>query len=291
MCFAPTQCGEEENNVCFTCNEASHLVNNTCTPCPNDCRRCNGPVCLECATPFVPVDCGFVEAEHARLTDGRQAVRCDDGWVASGTGCSACSARCQKSSETSCEICDGAFNNGTCVSPPGAELTTNNGMVSCHSGSSLTNNTCVSCDAFGGACQRCSPDGCLGCTDAVVRTNGTCYGRCDEITNGECVCAPNQHFNGSECVACDDHCKICDGEVCSVCEEGFSINENTGAVRGDGRERAGCLSPDRAVLRCTDGFFATDSGSCELCVGCATCLDEDTCLSCGTNETLVETSC
>ena len=155
-CFAPTQCGEE-NNVCLTCNETSYLANNTCTPCPNDCRRCNGSLCLECATPFVLVDGGCVAAEHARLTDGRQAIHCDDGWVAAGTGCSACSARCQKCSETSCEICDGAFNNGTCVSPPGVEHATNNGGVSCMPGSFLTSNMCVSCDAFGGACQRCSP--------------------------------------------------------------------------------------------------------------------------------------
>ena len=74
--------------------------------------------------------------------------------------------------KTSCEICEEAFNDGTCISPPGAQLVANNGIVSCQPGSYLTDDACVPCDVFGEECQRCSPDGCLECRDAVVAPTG-----------------------------------------------------------------------------------------------------------------------
>ena len=120
-------------------------------------------------------------------------------------------------------------------------------------------------------------------------TNGTCTSLCVEIVDGECVCPPNEHLDCSACVICDDNCQRCNGDVFGVCEEGFSVNTNTGRCE-ETDTNALVISPDRAVLRCADGFFVSD-GACEACTGCSTCLDEDTCLSCGTNETLVGTSC
>ena len=222
----------------------SNIANNTCTPCPDNCRRCNGSLCLECATPFVLVDGGCAEADHVRLTNGRQPVRCDDGWTTTATGCLGCPQGCRKCNETSCDICEGAFNNGRCVSPPGSELVTNNGVVSCQPGSYLKDDACVPCDVSGEECERCTPDGCLECTDAVVAPNGTCTGVLFEIVDGECISAPNQHFNGSACVACDDHCQRCNGDVCSVCGGGSSVNTNAGRC-DETDANALLISPDR----------------------------------------------
>ena len=65
-------------------------------------------------------------------------------------------------------------------------------------------------------------------TDALVASNGTCVVGCVDIVNGQCVCVSDLHFNGSECVARNDHFQHGNGDVCSVCGEGFFINTNMG---------------------------------------------------------------
>ena len=94
---------------------------------------------------------------------------------------------------------------------------------------------------------------------------------CFEIVNRECVCAPNNHFNGSACVKCDDHCQRCNCNVCSVGEGDFSVNADSGRCE-ETDANARLVSQERAVLRCSDGFFVSDGVDCEPCVGCSTCL-------------------
>lgn len=49
-------------------------------------------------------------------------------------------------------------------------------------------------------------------------------------------------------------------------------------------------TPEGIVTRCADGFFLKD-GACRGCVGCATCFNATTCLSCGKEEILSGTTC
>ena len=209
------------------------------------------------------------------MADGTECMRCAD------ENCVECFP-----SDT-CRVCNGRVNDdGACVERPNAAVVSNVGAVACDDGSVSKNGECVTPSSLFASCTTATAERCLTCDGGVVGSDGSCL-QCTVLATGGCECGRHEFFDGVQCSSCGDHCSICNGGVCMVCDDGYHAIDGQCVLVEDTVADA---TSDGTVTRCADGFFLED-GACHACDGCATCFNATTCLSCGADQTLSGSTC
>ena len=176
---------------------------------------------------------------------------------------------------------------------------------------SLYRDQCVPCPAN---CLNCNPNNiCIFCMPGYIYHKGLCLSSC-----------PGGYYNlDSNCVICSLNCSSCNSTGCTVCADGFRMQNNkcyracanstTLLVTESDSCGVVCSSPcltcgstDTSCLSCLSGFFlaysscfsACPSGMyasgniCTLCPqGCGSCINSTACLTCTTGFYLFDNQC
>jgi hypothetical protein len=294
---------------CFKpCPSSYFSQSNRCLPCLSNCSQCVSPSsCLVCQSGF-----------YWNQTSCLAVPQCPIGAFFNGSSCANCHKNCEScwnANVTSCHSCAaGYFLKGNSC----ADL-----MKECDKGAYLTgNNTCMAC-AHG--CNQCKNSTlCTACQSGYLLAANSCNTTCPagtytldsrcEPCASHCLqcqsssicskCSPQWFLSNDTCVdvcpldstpelgicsPCTFACILCDGEVCSMCLDGFYLQASL--CLSCPPKCHTCLQPticlscvsdfslfnSSCVLGCPLGY-ASVSGECQLCP--TACLQCSTPLSC-----------
>ena len=285
----PDHCADWTVSVCMGCDEGFYTAFTACRKCRSNTRRCANATTLLCDDGYVLVEGACVAGGSDRFIHNNHTLKCSEGQTPNGETCAQCSDEdCVTcfSSDT-CVVCKGRINeDGKCVERVGATVVANNGVVVCDDELVLKNDECVTPSSLVASCTVATAERCLGCDGGVVGSDGSCV-QCTALTTGGCECSSNAFFDGVQCSTCGDHCPLCDGGVCMVCDDDYTVVDGRCVAFAHPVVHA---TAEGIVTRCADGFF-TEDGACRECVGCATCFNTTTCLSCGEDDILSGATC
>ena len=228
----PQPCHDEEYFEFSTSN---------CLPCLDHCLTCREPnTCLACTPGFYLIsdtNCVGVCPEH--LVEDAETGVC-------------LSEACHES----CLTCFGEKPDQCLTCPEGAKMMEHSCLEDCpsHTYFDEATSSCRHCHESCRACAGPNQDNCLQCPVGRFLDYFSCVSTCPERTFA---------LNDTECVSCPaNYAKCTNTEHCSVCVEGFLVEEG------------------ECVESCSEGFVASDR-HCERCQsGCKACTDLYSCDVC-----------
>ena len=259
-----------------------------CTRCADNARRCTNSTTILCEDGSILRNGTCVDVKHtARFIHNNHVLKCGDGsYLADGT-CLKCGEHCVVCKPQTCDVCEGMVNDGgECFEHHGASVMSNTGVVACADGFVWENGTCRTTASLFESCSFAEDGQCLACERGIVGRDESCL-QCTPLTAGGCECNRDAFFDGLRCVACGDHCTACDGGVCLACDNGDTVIDGKCVSFAHPVVKA---TADGSVTRCAAGFYL-ENGACHKCVGCATCFNATTCLSCGEEDILSGLAC
>ncbi|ELP90009.1 protein serine/threonine kinase, putative [Entamoeba invadens IP1] len=291
---------------CETCPNSNYTINGECETCSfKDCLTCSPYGCLYCQRDLLydPTLSKCVEQTLPRcdLVERSQCFHCDDGYyVNSSLMCDECPANCEtciyvdeQVKCTSCIKITHYLKDDICVEK-GNECvkSTLSGCLQCATGYSINNSTCLQCSEN---CQTCLSTGCETCLPNYLLVNNQCVkGDCQDSTNNICSFCNNGYYKtGKEpiCNKCLDNCELCNtGETCSKCSVGYILVNNKQCLKKSPSVRLKAettslnnkcnVENEYGCLRCSEGYYATNSG-CKPCQqNCSVCYNGVECMSC-----------
>lgn len=301
-----------------------------CEKCQDNCYNCtNSTACLQCdigyrwnslsSTSFLS-NCTCAIANCTNCSAGT-CLLCDQGYGLYAENnvclpcllenCEACSFE-SKTFTPSCDKCKDnmMFSNGSCRNC--SSLIANcslcrdaNSCALCSQGFYLKKDSlCGQCgDSNTTGCSVCSADfACSSCqTGYYLAEDMTCiacaqrFPYCSACDTENCSACNAGYFlsSVSACEPCGvSHCKQCDnGEVCDVCEDEYTIFNNTCVSCNNDTGLTNCLLCDigeteKKCLQCKATFFMNDAGGCDSCFPnsalCVACTNLSFCEQCDT---------
>lgn len=280
---------ELSNPACIqTCpdNQYEDALKTACLPCPHKCRTCadntkcstcnpdnflhEGRCITNCPDYYVedvdkcqncPQSCKICEAINKCLT-------CQTGYVLDikglcRAGCSSNEYETTKSDlikycaacDSLCKTCFGKAN--ACTSCEQNKILLENQCLDACPDSFYKDlfNKCLNCDA---SCRKCEndPSYCLECSETYLRI----------INSKRCVnsCPSSYYLFTDVCVKCPENCVNCIENICTECDENFSLTESKDCV-----------------TKCHTDQFINSKHICTNCsLGCASCSNLEKCSQC-----------
>jgi len=206
-----------DNTTCQSCLLGYGLIDNACTPCPDNCLFCStANECDLCLTPAnlivdnrtcqtCPDNC------VSCIWNETNCTTCVQGYFELFGKCVACSGNCSLCAGSQCYQCDpGFFLNGVDCAP-------------CMDNCSFCSNTTV--------CDQCA----LGYYLQGDGTCGACLDNCVNcVNNVTCIeCNPGyvglNFAHNFTCIVCPYSCNLCFNEpefICYPCLDGVTITRN-----------------------------------------------------------------
>ncbi|KAH0576180.1 Cysteine-rich membrane protein 2 [Spironucleus salmonicida] len=249
--------------TCKTCKDGNILTANLCVPCTKNqmtactckstknCQTCEASDKSKCATCINNFD----------PSESTPCQNCLPGFVKeviSGSDtCTACSANCATCTSGSvCTLCKNGF------------LLKGNECTAC----STIQTTACTCQAAKN-CSICdiSMIKCAACINNYELTGTTPCEKCRPRFFEDITAIPNK------CTACSNNCTTCtSASVCTACEEGFLIENNTCVACTDENCKTCQASKDTCTACKND--FTVQNGKCEKqCATAAQCRSNQIC--------------
>lgn len=314
-CEAPCLTCEGSGTACTSCIEGYFLnkEKSECEHCPANCLYCSsGTNCTTCNNTYYPVN-GLCKDCHESCEychdDTNACDECREKFYFNqDKRCVSCPTHCNKCNSTYCFICEKDFYSVDGVCTPCADV--------CSHCDGPTVDDCIECDpgfyfseSFS-ACYKCD-DSCATCQSSGSCTTcatgyypgqyGGCY-KC-EMNCLECTSFSNckvckdgfrlyyrENENEPDCQPCKNRgCKSCKDAVdkCTECIDGYysASKDSNNYVNcqscPEGCRK--CSADSKGQLQCTecsDEYFL-QNGRCTQCsTPCATCSNENTCITC-----------
>lgn len=292
----PLNCTQYSDGMCTACSPGSYLAESSCTGLPTWCSTGNGSGCMTCMPGFLPVTLPnatnpFVVCEPCSVSNCIQASKGNCTMCMAGyflVSPNLCESTIENCAEYTSDICVGC-KNGTLPDHPIMILACLPCKGPCPAACYSINNDgqCTSCyfqhflfDPGNGLtiCQPL-PEGCL-----TVTRNGECIFCRDGYIPSTLTRSSSNGF--PLCYPCTiPHCIAATApEVCSVCEIGFILTDNTCI-----ESITNCaLFDDGFCTVCVEGYLPSSPffiSQCIRCRGhcvpyCASVHDKGVCTAC-----------
>ncbi|EAR96182.2 REJ domain protein (macronuclear) [Tetrahymena thermophila SB210] len=257
------------NTSCTTCIDNYYVSGNTCSPCDNSCKYCQGPgvnQCIVCRQSgyFIQPDNNNTCVQSCDQNNGyyidklvnRQQWYCKKCLLScktcsNGNSCSTCfdqnfldsSNQCQPC-HSSCQTCNGTQNTNCIICKSGLhmQLSTNLCVQQCDSNEFLNAlSQCQKCDNSCKTCDGSSPNNCKSCYSSFYLYNKSCVPVCPNgysLNTNTLACEPCQ--DKLSCNNCYNTCQLCtlaqiQTQKCNTCY--------TETRRLDPNNNCTCLNP------------------------------------------------
>ncbi|KAL4478585.1 hypothetical protein ABPG74_006820 [Tetrahymena malaccensis] len=288
-----------DSNSCTACKDGYYLSGSQCLQCSSPCSKCtsNANQCTGCISGYsldssqnkCNIQC-YQTCKTCSSPNNQQACNsCIDGYFIQNNQCLQCQSPCatcsnsstncincannyQKNNQNICQpICDSSCKS--CSSPKNS-----NSCTDCFDGSFLNaNNQCIQCQK---PCQNCVSQA-TKCTSCINNTDYT-FDNVNQICN----------------LVCNNTCSSCfgpnDNTKCNSCIDGYYL---------DGTTCKQCSSPcskcSQSPTQCTGCIASYQLNNQNQCIpscdsSCNTCskpLDKNSCITCNTGYTMVNSLC
>ncbi|KAL4507712.1 hypothetical protein ABPG73_012400, partial [Tetrahymena malaccensis] len=290
------QCACRENSTLdkqqCNCNESFYDDGNLCSPCPQNCTKCNQKnQCLICSNKYLlTIDGSCVNIcpntfipdssntkcvcpQNSTLKD--QICQCNTAYTFSENLCLPCPSYCdQCDSITICTKCSQNYFlslSNKCVSQCPSTFIIDQSYTKCvcPNNSILKDNKCIPCQ-----------DGCIQCTS---ETNCTKYPECDagfkydlllkqcvkcywDVQQSKCVtqCADNQYLD-KQLMICQQRCFYYKDQCQNSCPKGYNFDKNFQCYQCDPQCKL-CNGPNsNQCTKCNYPLFLQDDYTCSQC--------------------------
>ncbi|EDR27385.1 protein serine/threonine kinase, putative [Entamoeba dispar SAW760] len=290
-------CTKKSKYTCHECSEHHEFINETCSLCPINCRRCINNKCILCEDYYQIDSYGGCQKNEMLKVISNKVMLCPEGFYSDGTQCLHCEEHCIQCTLKKCIICEDNYinNNGVCIKKTNNEnIVSVESIISCSNGYFLENGRCILCSSKFHGCSMCSPQECYSCFNSseIITTDKSCsYVDCISTNNHFISCNDKaKYFNGTDCIYCDKNCKYCTNSKCVECISGYILNSlgqciNKGNVTNCEQYVHGFC------VKCTNKMYVSNY-ECKTCPEhCLDCLNSEYCFKCENGYTAINGSC
>jgi len=283
-------CEECYEGSCYTCKDGYYLDQNSCVPCMEGCRYCDGPdSCYECLDQYtldMPcVSCPTKNCNYCDEYEPEMCYSCAEGFYMSIDVCEPCSADCKYCpSKSVCEECY-----------PGTHLNeTTFACDKCIEGCAKCENqlTCKECKpgfylTYDNICSACKGNEVAVCNPPPMDS----YGRYIDNSDTATVACNSYVFTTDTCIPVANCMTPSSPNKCQQCKSGFYLT-STYTCSPCMKNCAVCRT-SAECRECVDKYYLTgEPPKCESCKeGCAKCSSATVCTACDRAYTLVNNTC
>ncbi|ELP94035.1 protein kinase domain containing protein, partial [Entamoeba invadens IP1] len=179
----------------------------------------------------------------------------------------------------------------------GKKCVTSQIVMSCSDGEYINSGLCQQCSTKFANCSLCTKERCLICSGDTLLSNDVCVFKeeCTPTLSNKCICSSGEIYDGVSCANKITNCLFQVSLACVQCQENYVLYNGTCVTLDDTSnilEFTGCEeTTPTGCLVCSEGYY-NEIGICESCpIGCTTCLNAFTCLSCSSGLYLNEHQC
>lgn len=291
-------CGKCTNNSdCQNCLSGFYKMNGECVTCDTNSHVIIGDKCETCSVPYCD-KCKTGKSDQCEVCRPDKNLifvnntyncidQCPEGTFRNETtnSCQTCNSDCLLCTNSQCQICkDPLVNlNGKCV-------------TDCPSGYTINP------DPSTGAkkCRKCRDEHCIICDGSKPEV---CY-KCDDkyiLYKEECQikCPKGFVLDGTNCVACNDKCDVCDLVTYSVHNQYNNFTDKI-LPQTSNYDKTFCKKCDtnfknqegKCKKECDIGYYEDMNGNCIKCKdhNCLTCNPSDVCRKCNNSTYLDKTT-